>query len=89
MTGSCFTFSPLVIQFTVFNLAMASFARALRPLARQVMVAAPTRATPRTLMMIAAVHPKRVAVTFPAIQTRGVKTISFAGVPETVYGKHL
>ena len=68
---------------------MASFARALRPLARQVMVATATRATPRTLMMIAAVHSKRVAVAFPAIQTRGVKTISFAGVPETVYGKYL
>jgi len=71
--------------------APRTLTRVLGPLTRLAVGAAP-RAVARRTFVSAVPAPKRAVVTVPkyaAIQARGMKTIDFAGVPETVYGKHM
>jgi len=71
--------------------ASRAFTRALRPLARQAAGATPRAAAMRTFVS-AVTASKRAVITAPkcaVVQMRGVKTIDFAGVPETVYGNHI
>lgn len=70
--------------------ASRALTRALRPLARQLPSSVPKPALQRTFVTALGASSKRAIVAAPkcaGFQTRGVKTIDFAGVPETVYGE--
>lgn len=64
-------------------------ARALRQVARQLAAAPAQKRTFVSAVRAGATAAPRAAVTSHFQQTRGVKTIDFAGTKETVYGNFL
>lgn len=79
---------PLPILHPAMALPVRALPRALGPLARQAVCAAPRVLAPRSFAtaLTSSQRPVLAIPQFAAVQSRGVKTIDFAGVPETVYG---
>lgn len=70
-------------------MASRAFSKTLRPVARQMVAPVQQRAAysvARSALRAAATAAPRAVAGFQKQQTRGVKTIDFAGHPEDVYG---